>query len=216
MQWRAQVPDGEAMKRFLIAGLLVLAGCAARQPAPSPQVVELNRYVSTQRPLAQKGEIKWSAYYDGVRDRLISAGANYENVHLASQLFYGAQQFEKGEISQEEFERRQKYARVQMQDIAIRDAEERRAQEQANVALALQMMQNRPAIAPLTLTPIAPVNVQAPAPIAPVAATAFRTGNQQVVQTITNKSGWSCEYNYASRTFWRTFVGVCPQSVPVQ
>lgn len=47
-------------------------------------------------------------------------------------------------------------------------------------------------------------------------ATAYWTGRQQPVQTITYQSGAHCEYNYAGKTFWRTFVGTCPSSVQVQ
>jgi hypothetical protein len=204
------------MKRFLLIGLLALAGCAARPSAPSPQVVEFNQFVSTQLPLANKGEISWTTYYSGVRERLISMGAPYEKVHLASRQIHDAEEYEKGRITLGEFKSRQKYAHMELHDISLREAQEQRAQEQANVALALQMMQNRPAPAPLTLTPIAPLNTQPSAPMAPVAATAFRTGNQQMVQTVTNQSGWSCEYRYLNQTFWRTFVGMCPQSVQVQ
>lgn len=50
----------------------------------------------------------------------------------------------------------------------------------------------------------------------PAAAIAYFTGKQQQVQTVTYQYGWSCEYNYAGRTFWRTFVGSCPASVQVQ
>jgi len=47
--------------------------------------------------------------------------------------------------------------------------------------------------------------------------TAFWTGRSEFVQTVTYQQGINCEYNYAGRTFWRTFVGaVCPNSVQVQ
>ena len=48
------------------------------------------------------------------------------------------------------------------------------------------------------------------------AATAFFTGRSQIVQTVTYQTGWNCEYRYAGRTFWQTFVGSCPSSVEVQ
>jgi hypothetical protein len=61
---------------------------------------------------------------------------------------------------------------------------------------------------------LVPIN---PAPaIAPMVATAYFTGKQEMVQTVTYQSGWNCEYNYAGRTFWRTFVGSCPSSVQVR
>ena len=49
------------------------------------------------------------------------------------------------------------------------------------------------------------------------AATANWTGNMRFVTTVTYQQGVSCEYIYAGRTFWRTFVGAsCPSSVEVQ
>lgn len=48
------------------------------------------------------------------------------------------------------------------------------------------------------------------------AGTAFWTGNMRQVQTVTYQIGWSCEYNYAGRTFWQTFIGSCPATVEVQ
>lgn len=57
----------------------------------------------------------------------------------------------------------------------------------------------------------------AAAPAMPTAtATAYFTGQQRQVQTVTYQSGWNCEYRYINQTFWRTFVGTCPSSVQVQ
>lgn len=48
-------------------------------------------------------------------------------------------------------------------------------------------------------------------------ATAYWTGRSEYVTTITYQSGVRCEYNYAGRTFWRTFTGaMCPSTVEVQ
>lgn len=48
-------------------------------------------------------------------------------------------------------------------------------------------------------------------------ATAYWTGNMHTVTTVTYQQGVECEYNYAGRTFWRTYVGMsCPSSVEVQ
>lgn len=48
------------------------------------------------------------------------------------------------------------------------------------------------------------------------AATAFFTGNSEMVQTVTFQAGWRCEYNYAGRTFWMVFTSFCPSTVEVQ
>lgn len=48
------------------------------------------------------------------------------------------------------------------------------------------------------------------------AATAFWTGRQEQVQTVTYKWVWRCQYNYNGQTFWRLFETSCPSSVEVQ
>lgn len=48
------------------------------------------------------------------------------------------------------------------------------------------------------------------------AATAFFTGKQHQVQTVTGKVVWECEYRYLNRTFTRLFETSCPGSVEVE
>jgi len=48
------------------------------------------------------------------------------------------------------------------------------------------------------------------------AATAFFTGRQEMVQTVTYQQAWRCEYNYLGQTFYRLFQTSCPSSVQVQ
>ena len=48
------------------------------------------------------------------------------------------------------------------------------------------------------------------------AATAYWTGRQEQVQTVTYQMAWKCEYNYAGQTFWRVFQTSCPSSIEVQ
>jgi heme/copper-type cytochrome/quinol oxidase subunit 2 len=48
------------------------------------------------------------------------------------------------------------------------------------------------------------------------AATAFWTGRQEQVQTVTYQWAWKCEYNYNGQTFWRIFQTSCPSSIEVQ
>ena len=47
-------------------------------------------------------------------------------------------------------------------------------------------------------------------------ATAYFTGRQVQVQTITYQYGWNCEYRYAGRTFWQVFTGFCPTQIEIQ
>jgi uncharacterized protein YdeI (BOF family) len=48
------------------------------------------------------------------------------------------------------------------------------------------------------------------------AATAFFTGNQKQVQTVTYQWAWQCEYNYNGTKFFRIFKNSCPSSVEVE
>lgn len=48
------------------------------------------------------------------------------------------------------------------------------------------------------------------------AGSAFWTGKSQVVQTVTNKIAWECEYNYNGSTFTKVFESTCPSSVNVE
>jgi hypothetical protein len=47
-------------------------------------------------------------------------------------------------------------------------------------------------------------------------ATAQWTGRSKMVQTVTYKWVWSCEYNYFGNKFWRLFETGCASSVEVQ
>jgi hypothetical protein len=48
------------------------------------------------------------------------------------------------------------------------------------------------------------------------AVTAFWTGRQEPVTTVTYQQAWRCEYNYAGQRFWRVFKISCPSSVEVE
>ena len=48
------------------------------------------------------------------------------------------------------------------------------------------------------------------------AATAFFTGRQEMVTTVTYQQAWNCEYSYLGRNFWRIHRNYCPSSVEVQ
>lgn len=48
------------------------------------------------------------------------------------------------------------------------------------------------------------------------AATAFFTGRQEMVTTVTFQQAWRCEYNYNGQKFWQLHQGSCPSSVEVQ
>ena len=46
-------------------------------------------------------------------------------------------------------------------------------------------------------------------------ATAFWTGRQEHVQTVTYQWAWKCEYNYNGQYLYYIFSGMCQSSVDV-
>ena len=48
------------------------------------------------------------------------------------------------------------------------------------------------------------------------AATAYWTGQQEQVQTVTGKYVWRCYYNYNGQVFSRLFEMSCPSSVEIE
>jgi hypothetical protein len=48
------------------------------------------------------------------------------------------------------------------------------------------------------------------------AATAFFTGRQEMVQTVTYQMAWKCYYSYAGQTFTAIFKDSCPSSIEVE
>lgn len=195
----------------------LIAGCATPNgnSRGNPQMAELQFYVASNKPRAESGAMKWSEYYSGLYERHVAARTPPELIQVVNKMLWNAQQYETGAISRDEFDFRQRDLRLQGDTVMQRQAAAAQAQQQAQTALALQLMQaSQPR--PLTLAPVASAAPVAPAAQIQVAATAYWTGKQQQVQTVTYQYGWSCEYNYAGRTFWRTFVGSCPSSVQVQ
>jgi hypothetical protein len=211
------------MRKALVVFLLVISGCAGYPPqGPSPQMVELQQYISTQRPRAESGEIKWSQYYDYLQKLYVDAQMPYEAFKVINRLYNDARLCEDGRMSQEEFQNRRQIARGVLEEIRQREVRSEQERQQANIALAAQIMQSRPLIPPLQFTPMTSAKPQAPTtqlqtfqPTA-TSVTAYWTGQQRQVQTVTYQSGWSCEYRYAAQTFWRTFVGTCPTTIQVQ
>lgn len=47
-------------------------------------------------------------------------------------------------------------------------------------------------------------------------ATAFWTGQMEIIQTVTYQVGYRCEYSYAGQNFWLVFTSICPPSTEVQ
>ena len=49
------------------------------------------------------------------------------------------------------------------------------------------------------------------------AATAYFTGRQEQVTTVTGQQASNCEYRYMDKTFWKVFeIYACPMSIEIQ
>jgi len=48
------------------------------------------------------------------------------------------------------------------------------------------------------------------------AASAFWTGQQEQVQTVTGKFVWRCQYNYNGQMIYRLFETSCPSSIEIE
>lgn len=184
----------------------LLTGCAG----PSM------RYAEQNKPLAERGKMKWSDYYKGLYDTSARAGESGQMLMRINTMILAAQSYEGGTLSKDQFE----YFRRQAQAGQVVDDEIADQRRRAAFAAAAKNF-NTNIASPQLPTQLAPIQPAAVAPfqaasVPAATATAFFTGRQQQVQTVTYQSGWSCEYRYLSQTFWRTFVGACPSSVPVQ
>jgi len=147
-------------------------------------------------------------------EQVVERAHNKTNTELCMALIQFPQY---ADVVQEELDSRgrvcdMELAAAQVQEQSAQNERYRAALQTAaasfNTAPAYQIQQPRP------ITSVAPLP-SAAAPIT-VSATAYFTGQQRQVQTVTYQTGWSCEYRYAGQTFWRTFVGSCPSSIQVQ
>jgi hypothetical protein len=205
---------------LIIVSAVAITGCTtpSRNSEIDPRFAALKTYSTEYRPKAVAGEIAWSDYYNGAYQRALASNVPGEHLALINQMIWNSEQFEAGKISKEEFTYRQRDNSAQQLTLLQRMAAADRADQQARAALALQAMQSMQPLTMPTVSASAPMARPALPTMQPAnpGVTAIWTGKQQQAQTITNQIGWSCEYNYAGRTFWRTFVGPCPSSVQVQ
>lgn len=191
------------MRKLVFLVACVLAGCANQSV----------RYADVNKPLAQQGKIKWSDYYKGLYDTAAQSGESGQFLMRASNMILAAQSYEDGRINKDQFEALQREARAS-QTIEDDAADQRRRAVFA--AAAKSFSANSQITNPQLPTQIAMQPVARAPAVAAAVATAYWTGKQTQVQTVTYQFGWSCEYSYAGQTFWRTFVGTCPTSVQVQ
>lgn len=203
---------------IVISSAFLLTACA-QAPHTRPEVLELQRFAASAKPMAENGSMKWSAYYEGLYNREIAASSSGELLTMANDAWRAAQQYEAGSISKADFEYQQRAIRARATSISAAEEQAEQARRAQQAAAILSLRANLPA--PYQIVPpapLAPISSIQPLPGLPAAGTvnAFWTGKQQQVQTVTNQAGWNCEYNYAGQTFWRTYTGFCPASIQVR
>jgi hypothetical protein len=201
-----------------VVSLSILMGCAT-QPSQRPEYVELQNYISTNKPLAENGTMKWSEYYKGAYHLGRIANLPSDTLRRLNESIRDAELYESGRMTLSEFEYRRRAAQASQQAASEQRAEQERIRTRDAIlaaAASFNAAQAQPTYQIVQPAPLTQPALQQPSLQLSPAVTAIWTGQQRQVQTVTYQMGWSCEYNYAGRTFWRTFVGTCPQTVQVQ
>lgn len=140
---------------FLIT-LVCLGGCASQ---PTQEYKDFAAYIDSERPRAERGEVKWTDYYLGLYSRALVAKAPTYYLMAASDWIKTAQKLERGEITMEDFQNYRRDQGIQLtaaanahqaQQRAYQDAQQ--ANALANMATTLQIM-NAMQPQPISLAP---------------------------------------------------------------
>jgi hypothetical protein len=122
-----------------LVGLILaaaLAGCAS-----NPVVGNLQRYVATQKPRAEAGEIKWSEYFQGAYNLGVLANVPGDTLERLNNGAHSAELYESGAISKAEFDYQRRA--LGAADITAQQgrAQQARQASAAQLAAGYQMMQ---------------------------------------------------------------------------
>ena len=199
---------------LLLVSALLITGCATAPAQP-----EFVTFALANRPLAESGQLKWSDYYLNLYRVGARSGMAVGQQSRVNDLISYAQQYERGSMTKDEFENRRRLAQIAGAEDAERAREMDQARWRAAAAAISATTSAQQNIIPYQIVP--PAQMQGASnyqlqPVQTAGVTAMWTGKQHQVQTVTNQFGWSCEYNYAGRTFTRVFTTTCPSSVQVQ
>jgi len=116
------------MKRIiLVVVLATLLGCAV---PTNPGVTAYRSYIAENRPLAEAGTLKWSAYYEGLYSKSLAAGAPDYMLNGANDMIDFARQYESGEITQDQFHHHRRAMQASVTGRSQADAERAQAEYQ--------------------------------------------------------------------------------------
>lgn len=111
---------------FVAVVTFSLIGCA------NPALKQFQETNNQERRRAESGSIKWSAYYQGVYDRMLRVNGIDDkafHLNLLSFMIEASQAYESGAISKEQFNKAKRDAQVAMQ---LKKEGDQRAATQAN------------------------------------------------------------------------------------
>lgn len=138
----------------LIAALIavaVLAGCATYSDQQMASR-HLQTYIADKKPLAERGELKWSEYYKGLYNFSMWANAPGDVLSRINEMTRVAEDFEAGRISRSDAEYRRRAI-----DAENRSAVQARVDQQ-NAAILAASVQLAQASGPRLLAPVAPID----------------------------------------------------------
>lgn len=161
------------IKVFLIFAAL-LTGCAA---GPTPQRIAFDKYVEMNRPLANSGKIKWTAYYEGLYSHALAANAPAYVLNSQIELIDVSRKYEAGEIAEPEFQQHRRRITADSQGkYEIESARARDEQFRRNQAMSQAYAQAAAATAANAPKPYMMSTNQSRPYVAPVAGNAYVTG----------------------------------------
>jgi hypothetical protein len=129
------------MKKIaLLIIVAALTGCAA---PINPGVTAYRSYIAENRPLAEGGSLKWSAYYEGLYSKSMAAGAPDYMLNGANEMIDFAHQYESGAITQDQFQHHRRSIQARVVGRSQSDANQAQADRQRQVdAVAAAMATN--------------------------------------------------------------------------
>lgn len=178
-----------------IATILLLAGCAAQ---PSAAYRDYQSYVETSRPKAERGEMKWSEYYDGLYRAANNSGAPGHVLNNYNHAIRLSLAYEGGTMTKDEFQFQIRALQADSKSKQQADSDAAQVAQQQRQAVAAQqitasaqLLQQSMQPQPYHLTP-APQPVYSPTAGSPLKSTTYANGLRYchyfngVVNTISN------------------------------